>query len=203
MNFVYPPGATPIDANDEADLILTHITTQSQLNEAEYQNILESRLWSRRRKHRDLLSIAFVERLHQRMFGDVWKWAAEPRKVELQNKAFVPPHLVAIDLKSLLDNTQYRLDQAKPETPDAWDRLAAEFHHRLVRIHYFRNGNGRHAREMTDLLLLQYDQQPFSWGGATEQVSLTQQSETRERYIAALRAADAGDYAKLLAFVRS
>jgi Fic-DOC domain mobile mystery protein B len=199
MNFTYPPDATPIDPNDEIDLIPVHLTTQAELNEAEHDNILKSRIWSRRRRHSDLLTVAFAERLHRRMFDDVWKWAGERRKVELQNKVFLPPYLLEIELRTLFDNTSYRITNAKPNTAAEWDRFAAEFHHRLVKIHYFRNGNGRHAREMTDLLLIQNGQPSFTWGGA----SLTKQSEVRSQYIAALRKADENDYSALLEFARS
>ena len=48
------------------------------------------------------------------------------------------------------------------------DEIAARFHHRLVAIHLFPNGNGRHARTMTDLLLVQRLGRPrFSWGSGT------------------------------------
>ena len=199
MNFTYPNGATPIDPNDELDLIPVHLTTQAELNEAEHANILKSRIWSRRRRHSDLLTVAFAERLHRRMFGDVWKWAGERRKVELQNEVFLPPYQLAIELRALFENTSYRIANVKPDSAAEWDKLATEFHHRLVKIHYFRNGNGRHAREMTDLLLIQNGQPPFTWGGA----SLTKLSEVRAQYIAALQKADEGDYSGLVGFARS
>lgn len=79
------------------------------------------------------------------------------------------------------------------------DEIAARFHHRLVFIHPFANGNGRHARLATDLLLVKLGQTRFSWG----QVNLVDASETRQRYISALRAADRHDYGPLLECVRS
>lgn len=79
------------------------------------------------------------------------------------------------------------------------DKIAVRFHHRLVFIHPFPNGNGRHARLMADLLVERLGQPRFTWGSR----SLIDASETRQRYIAALQAADASDYAPLLAFARS
>lgn len=199
MKFQYPDGATPIDPNDEADLRLSHITTQAELNEAEFENIVRAQLWSRSRKHRELLTTQFAERLHKRMFGEVWKWAGAVRKIELQNPVFLAPYRLRAELKLLFDNTQYRIENARPASQQEFDRVAAALHHRLVTIHYFRNGNGRHAREMTDLLLLQNGHQPFTWGGK----SLVEASQTRQSYIEALHAADRGNYEPLTLFARS
>ncbi len=199
MKFRYPEGATPIDPNEEKDLIPSNITTQRELNEVEYENIVRSRMWSRGRRHGNLLTVAFLERLHQRMFGDVWKWAGKRRQKELQNEKFSHFYSIPVEIETALADFRYRLDYAPPSTHKEWDRLGAEFHHRIVTIHYFNNGNGRHARELTDLLLLQHGEEPFTWGSG----SIAEMSETRNRYIAALHAADAGDYTLLAEFVRS
>jgi Fic-DOC domain mobile mystery protein B len=199
MRFTFPDGATPIDANDELDLKMTHITTQAQLNEAELENIIRSRTWSRGRKRSNLLTTDFMERLHTRMFSDVWKWAGKRRTKELQNEKFSHYYSIPIEIERMLADIAYRLEHSTPTTGGQWDRLGAEFHHRLVKIHYFTNGNGRHARELTDLLLIGHGQKPFTWGGR----SLVDMSESRTRYIEALRAADNGEYSPLVEFVRS
>lgn len=80
------------------------------------------------------------------------------------------------------------------------DVLAARFHHALVLIHPFPNGNGRHSRLMADALLKQLGQPIFSWGSGA---NLVNANAVRARYLGALRAADQGDFADLLAFVRS
>ncbi|MDP4199700.1 MAG: mobile mystery protein B [Bacteroidota bacterium] len=199
MIFDYSEGATPIDPNDESDLIPKNIATQSQLNEVEFQNIVMSRAWSRARKHGDLLTTAFMERLHKRMYGDVWKWAGKRRIVQLQNEKFADYYIIATATENILADFRYRLQHARPKTQAEWNRLGAEFHHRIVKVHYFKNGNGRHARELTELLLMQYGQAPFTWGSE----SLSRMSETRDRYIEALHAADDGNYSLLTEFVRT
>ncbi|HEX9585437.1 MAG TPA: Fic family protein [Gammaproteobacteria bacterium] len=73
------------------------------------------------------------------------------------------------------------------------------FHHRLTRIHPFRNGNGRHARLMTNQPLISCGQKPFTWGRG----DLVHSGEARKRYIAALREADRGNLSRLAGFVRS
>ena len=133
------------------------------------------------------------------MFGDVWKWAGKFKQTDHQNERFARRGEVGIRLNQLLENTKHRLEHGKPIDRNEWDLFGAEFHHQLVLVHAFANGNGRHAREITDLLFMQQGQKPFSWGSA----SLTEPSSTRSRYIHALHAADHGDYSKLAAFVRS
>jgi Fic-DOC domain mobile mystery protein B len=79
------------------------------------------------------------------------------------------------------------------------DEIAVRLHHRLTHIHPFPNGNGRHARLIADLLIMQFGGQRFSWGSA----NLRDAGDLRTRYIAALRAADDHDIGPLLAFARS
>lgn len=191
----YPPGATPLDPDEANGLIPQHITTQKQLNEWEQVNILEAEKWINR-QHFDSVKIFttdFIKKLHQRMFNETWKWAGQFRQT---NKNIgVEWVCIAVDLKILLDDLQYQIkNSAYP-----MDELAARFHHRLVSIHPFANGNGRHARMMTDILLLAQGHDRFSWGRAK---NLAELPPVREQYINALRAADKMNYAPLLDFVR-
>ncbi len=95
---------------------------------------------------------------------------------------------------------QTELGWHPPFTVDAGlSETAAWFHHRLVFIHAFSNGNGRHARLLTDLLLIALKQPPFDWGAG----DLVVAGEVRARYLDALRRADGRDYSLLRAFVRS
>lgn len=188
----YLPGATPLDADELASLIPKHITTQSELNEWEQLNIEQGEAWARRQR-KDILNEVFVRQLHQKMFGETWIWAGSFRK---SNKNIgVEWQQISVKLRDLLSDTRYQIDHAIYPP----DEIAARFHHRLVLIHPFPNGNGRHARMMADLLIQKLGQARFTWGSK----SLTALTETRTRYIAALRAADGGDIQALLAFVRS
>ena len=190
----YPPGATPLDPDEAAGLIPSHITTHGQLNEWELVNIVEGERWAFSRKGKNLLSIEFLRRLHQRMFGDTWRWAGTFRSTEKNigiDPARIQPALLDLfkDVAAQLEHQSYSLDE-----------IAARFSHRLVSIHPFANGNGRLSRTMADLLLVHYGAGRFSWGAGT---NLVAESDTRQGYLAALRAADARDYAPLLAFVRA
>ena len=185
-------AATPITPEERADLIPAYITTRAELNEAEQANIAGATVWAYGR-NRDVLNEAFLLGLHRRMLGEVWSWAGSFRKTE--RNIGVDPIYIAMSLRQLLDDTTYWIENQTFSV----DEIAARFHHRLVLIHPFPNGNGRHARLATDLMLKRLKQAPFSWG----RVNLVDPSETRAAYVAALRAADGHDLGPLLAFVRT
>jgi Fic-DOC domain mobile mystery protein B len=193
-DFKHPDGATPIDPNEASGLLLTHITTRDELNRWEQDNIVEAQMWLDRTKPKDILTEDFARKLHKRMFRNVWRWAGQFRQSD--KNIGVHWRQVPMALRDLCRDAQLWL-QLREETPD---QIAVRFHHRLVFIHPFPNGNGRQARLMTDLLLENVlGSLRFSWGGQ----DLSRSGDVRNRYIAALRSADGLDYQPLLTFVRS
>ncbi len=194
IHLEYSNGATPIDPNEVAGLTLTHITTRGELDRWEQDNIAEALAWLEKQKPRDVLNEGFILELHKRMFGNVWKWAGKFRRTD--KNIGVPWFLIATSLRNLLDDTKLWVESRKVPP----DEMAARFHHRLVSIHPFPNGNGRHARLMTDLFLENFLYRPrFTWGGKNP----SKLSDARQRYIIALHAADEFDYQPLLDFARS
>jgi Fic-DOC domain mobile mystery protein B len=194
MEFEYPEGATPLDRSESEGLKLPHIMTRGQLNQWEQENILEAQTKYFARKQRDILSEGFLLRLHKSMFGNVWKWAGKYRTSE--KNIGVPPYDVAIRIRGLCEDATLWIESEA----DPADEIAARFHHRLVSIHPFANGNGRHARMVADLLLTHVLERPrFSWG----QSDLLDNGSARRQYLEALRAADRRDYSLLFRFVRS
>lgn len=191
LNLDYPDGATPLDPDEVAGLIPAHISTQGQLNEWEQANITEGEQWAFGRRHKNILSREFMQALHKRMFRDTWRWAGEIRKTE--KNIGIAPHHIYVELKKLLDDVALQLASKDWEI----DEIAARFHHRLVSIHPFPNGNGRFSRTMTDLLLVQNGRERFTWGAG----DLVRAGDARQRYIHALQAADKFDYSLLLAFL--
>ncbi len=194
MKFECPEGATPIDPDEAKGLILTHITMQGELNRWEQDNILEAKAWLDKTKPTDILNEKFIKTLHQRMFSNVWKWAGQYRQSDKNIGGSW--YQVPMSLKNLCDDTTVWIELGE-EPPDL---IAARFHHRLVSIHPFPNGNGRHAREMTDLLLKNILKHPeFTWGSG----NLSDTGSIRKQYIESLHAADRGDYDPLLTFLRT
>ncbi|GFM31668.1 mobile mystery protein B [Desulfovibrio subterraneus] len=193
MKYTYPPGATPLNADEASGLIPDHITTQDALNEWEQQNILDGLNWALKQHKRELLDDLFVRDLHKKMFDKTWKWAGTYRR---SNKNIgIEWQMIPVELRNLFADVSFQIEHNSFPP----DELATRFHHRLVAIHPFPNGNGRHARMMADLLIQRLEGEPFSWGGR----SLVQHGDERERYIAALQAADKEDYTLLMEFVRS
>ena len=185
-------ASTPLTEEEREDLILSYITLRRELNEAEQANILEAEEWAFTRK-RDVLDEEFLKNLHKRMFGRVWKWAGTFR--QSGKNIGVDAYQIPTELRKLLDDCRFQIEHETYEP----DEIATRFHHRLVLIHPFPNGNGRHARTAAELLLAKLDRDRFTWGS----VYLVNAGETRDTYIAALHAADNHDIAPLLEFVRS
>lgn len=192
--FEYPEGATPIDPDEAEDLLLTHITTRRELDRWEQDNIVMALAWLDRTRPTDILNEEFVKELHRRMFESVWKWAGHFRRSDKNIGG--PWYQVPVSLRALFDDTNLWVQLAE----DSADAIGARFHHRLVSVHPFPNGNGRHARLMTDVLLENVlNTQRFTWGSE----NLSTQGQVRHQYIAALQAADRQDYEPLLGFVRT
>jgi Fic-DOC domain mobile mystery protein B len=185
------PGATPLDPDEARALIPRHIATQAELNEWEHDNIVEGERWAFARRRKDLLTADFLKRLHRKMFGATWKWAGQWRTSE-KNIGIAPEH-IPVAVRELLQDVAAQVDGHNYPIRE----VAARLHHRLVQIHPFPNGNGRLARTYADLLLSSQGEERFRWGEG----DLVAPGDVRERYIAALRAADAREYGPLLQFL--
>jgi Fic-DOC domain mobile mystery protein B len=192
MDMQYAEGATPLDPDEIGGLKHKHITTQGELDQLEQANIESGLLWlGRQRAH--VLTDDFAITLHKRLFGDVWDWAGTFRKTG-KNIGIDPVH-IPIELRSLMGDAKYWADNKTYPAVEAAVRL----HHRLVKIHPFPNGNGRHARIMADTVLDRvYKAEPIDWAGGYD---LQKMNERRKTYIAALKAADQNDIGPLMAFV--
>ena len=189
----YPDGATPLDPDELDGLKFKHVTTRGELDQLEQASITEGLKWLDKQKNPDVLSEAFVLELHKRLFGSVWKWAGTFRRTE--KNIGVDPIQVAIQLRQLLDDAKYWVEHGTYSPKE----LAARLHHKLVFIHPFPNGNGRHARIMADAVLTKLLNEPaIDWAGGYR---LETMNERRNQYIAALRSADGHDISALLEFV--
>jgi Fic-DOC domain mobile mystery protein B len=190
--FEEPDDATPLTPDEKNGLIPSDITYRRELNRAEQENIARAQDWALSRR-RELLTEKFIKDLHRRMFGDVWRWAGNFRTTE--RNIGITYYQIPMALRDLLADTKAWIEHSAYGA----DEIAIRFHHRLVQIHPFPNGNGRHSRLMADLLIMQLGGERFSWGSA----NLQDAGEVRKRYIAALKAADDHDLGPLLAFSRS
>lgn len=190
----YPDGATLLDPNELGGLKHKHITTQGELDQLEQANIESGLRWLGRQRA-DVLTDNFAITLHKRLFGDVWDWAGTFRKTG-KNIGIDPVH-IPTELRTLMGDAKYWADNKTYPASEA----AIRFHHRLVKIHLFPNGNGRHARIMADAMLDSvYKEKPIDWAGGHD---LQRMGERRAAYIAALRAADGGDIGPLMKFIGS
>ena len=182
-----PVGATPIDADEAEGLIPGHIHTRGELNAWEQQNIIEAARWVRTATEPALRESTILG-LHKRMFDRTWEWAGRYRTSEKNIRVCWAD--IGVEVRKFVDDGAYWLEHDVSSV----DEAAARLHHRLVLIHPFANGNGRHARLWCDLLLRQNGRPMFSWSSE----ELDRAGESRQRYIEVLRKADGGDFGPLL-----
>ena len=166
--FAEPDDATPLTPEERRDLIPAHIAFRDELNVAEQENIARGQDWALARR-RDVLTEKFIKDLHQRMLGEVWRWAGRFRTSE--RNLGIPHFEIPVALRQLLEDTRTWIELgAYPP-----DEIAVRFHHRLVQIHPFPNGNGRHSRLMADLLVMRLVGERLTW----ESASIQQTGEVR------------------------
>jgi Fic-DOC domain mobile mystery protein B len=190
----YPEGATPLSEDESAGLIPGHITTRGELDAWEALNIDRARRWLNRAKLPDILGEPFVRQLHKKMFDETWTWAGQYRITE--KNLGVKVWQIQEEVPKLCADVRYWIAQGTYPP----DEIAVRFHYKLVWIHPFPNGNGRHARLMADLLAKKVlGRPPFSWGGGP----LEKAGDMRRKYLDALHKADHHEFGPLLSFARS
>lgn len=196
LELLYEDGQTPLSEEEKEGLLIKTITTHNELDEYEQLNIEKAIQWIMRQKLKKetILSEQFIKALHKRMLGEVWNWAGEFRKSE--KNIGITWIKIGQELKVLLDDTLYWINN-KTYPPD---EIAIRFKHRLVNIHCFPNGNGRHSRIMADIIIESVFGHPvFSWNHS----NMVKADETRKSYITAIRKADQGDITPLMKFARN
>jgi len=195
INFV-EFGQTPID-EDEKQALIPSINTLKELNDWEHENIIDGRKWAlnpRVLSRYDVFDVDFLLKLHEKMFGKVWKWAGKLRTSD--KNIGCDPYQIRTELKKLCDDARYWLEhQTYPIK-----QLALVFHHRLVKIHLFPNGNGRHSRLVSDCILKKFaPEKKIDWQGS----NFKSAEELRKNYILALRKADSGSYSELFSLFQA
>lgn len=196
LEFDYKNGQTPLDEEEKEGLKIKSITTQGELDEFEQLNIEKAVEWTihTKFKSKKILTEKFVKDLHKKMYGDVWKWAGEFRQTE--KNIGIPWAYIGIELKNLLNDTKYWIEN-KTFSPE---EIAVRFKHRIVSIHCFPNGNGRHSRMMADIIMESiFANEIFSW----HQSNMVKANGTRNQYIKALIEADNGNFKQLIEFAKN
>jgi len=186
LDLGYIDGQTPIDEDEKEGLLIETITTKGELDEFEQQNIEEALQWviGKKFKAKDVFTEKFICNLHKRMYNNVWAWAGNFRKT---NKNIgIDKFQIPMSLKVLCDDALYWFEN---QTYPA-EEIAIRFKHRIVSVHCFPNGNGRHSRLMGDIIIEKlFGQKPFPWGAA----NLSKANDTRSAYLKAVKQADQGN----------
>jgi len=196
LNLKYTDGQTPLDEDEKEGLKIKSITTQGELNEFEQLNIEKAVEWiiHTNLKSEIILTEKFIKGLHAKMYGDVWKWAGKFRKSD--KNIGINWTQISIELKNLIDDTNFWIEKNTFEP----EEIAIRFKHRIVSIHCFPTGNGRHSRIMADLIMeFIFEAEIFSW----HKSNMVKADETRGKYITALRKADNGNINPLIEFAKN
>jgi len=196
LDLEYIDGQTPLSLDETEGLLIATIATRGELDEFEQQNIEEAIQWalSKSLNTKTIFTEQFIKTLHKHMYGQVWAWAGSFRKT---NKNIgIDKWEISTALKALLDDGLFWIEH-NTFTPD---EIAVRFKHKLVSIHCFSNGNGRHSRLIADIIIDKIYRQPvFTWGAK----NLVKQGDNRTNYIKAIKEADKNNYKPLLQFARS
>lgn len=193
LKLQYKDGQTPLDEEEIEGLKIKSISTQGELDEFEQLNIEKAIEWTihANLKIERILTEKFIKNLHKKMYGDVWKWAGEFRMTD--KNLGINWTQIGIELKNLIDDTKYWIEN----TTFSPEEIAIRFKHRIVVIHCFPNGNGRHSRMMADIIIESiFGKEIFSW----HKSNMVKADETRSIYIKALREADNGNINPLIKF---
>ncbi len=198
MNFKpeYPRGSTPLDPDELGGLLPNYIRTQGELNILEQDNILAGKNWALKYK-KEILDESFIRNLHRKLYGDVWKWAGVYR--HSQKTIGIDAGQISTQLHHLIKETETWIELKSY----SWIEILARFHHRLVFVHPFPNGNGRYARIHIELLAIKYDQEIPTWGANEFEGNLDHDGDVRARYIHALKQADEKRIQPLIKFLYS
>jgi len=196
LKLEYIEGQTPIDEDEKEGLIIKTISTRGELDEFEQANIQQAVEWTMKVtfSKEEILTENFILLVHKKMFGEVWEWAGTKRKT---NKNIgVDKSRISIEIKKLIKDCEYWIDN-KIFQPD---EIAVRFSHRVVQVHVFPNGNGRHSRLIADIFISHIFKKPvFTWGRS----NLSKSGDSRKKYLDALHKADEGIMKPLVTFARS
>ena len=176
LDFNYIAGQTPLSDEEKEGLLIKSITTRGELDELEQLNIEKVIEWilNSNFKGEKILTEKFIKSVHKKMLGDVWAWAGKFRKSE--KNIGVDWIYIGVELRILFDDTKFWID----DNTYIPDEIAIRFKHRLVNIHCFPNGNGRHSRIMADIIIESiFGKKVFSWNDS----NLVTPDKTREEYI--------------------
>jgi Fic-DOC domain mobile mystery protein B len=193
LELKYQEGQTPLSEEEQEGLLIPSITTHGELDEFEQNNIIKAIEWTIGRKFKKeyILSEEFVKELHKRMLGEVWAWAGKFRLSE--KNLGIPFHQIGTQLKQLNGDCLFWIESQSMSE----EEIAITYKHKIVNIHCFANGNGRHSRLMADVIISQiFNKNVFKWHEST----LVKKGEERSNYLSAIREADKGDIQPLIDF---
>jgi fido (protein-threonine AMPylation protein) len=128
------------------------------------------------------------------MFGAIWDWAGKYRSIPLN--IGVEAHQIPEQIQALCGDFEY---WDSTESSMSVLEIAARLQNRLTKVHPFENGNGRHARLITDIF---FHSRRYALPQWPQIHLLVQGHNVRDSYLAAMKKADQGDFSDLIQFIK-
>jgi len=168
-------GIQSTDEMAEAELILLQ-----QL----YEAVLVDDLPDRR------LDVVDLETWHQRWLGNVFDWAGQLRTVNISKGGFMFASAALLSglLQAFERDCLHRYTPCRDLSDEALAEAIAITHVEIILIHPFREGNGRLSRLLADVMAVQAGREPMDYSSWDAE---------KDRYFAAIRAGQGGDYAPM------
>ncbi len=177
---------------------LLGITSKREMDRAEYEALVRVQEKYLKKIDADTqFTAALIRRMHKDWLGKIYPWAGQYRTVELQKGSFKwpPAFRVAQNMETFERDLLTRHTPCRPGAVEEVARRIAEVHAELLLIHPFREGNGRLARWLAELMCLQAGF-PIPDYGFTGKGS----EKRQQKYLAAVTRGYAQDYDALTDF---
>jgi Fic-DOC domain mobile mystery protein B len=192
----YISGQSPLPPSWKKDLI-PPINTYQELNEHESLSIRHAiqKFQFGGRKTWPVSDFQFVKKLHREMYDGVWIWAGQFRLSNQELNIGVEAGKISMELARACQDCQFWMQNQTYSAAET----AVRYHHKIVSIHPFPNGNGRLSRFIGNLTMMSLGEEVLSWGGE----DISKAGATRDEYITALQEADGKRFERLLSFAQT
>ncbi len=192
----YEPGSNETVLRNRAGIIDSLTMDQAEFDallkvQTQYLDLLneESRITAK-----------LIRKMHKDWLGDIYDWAGEYRTVEMSKGGFQwpPAYRVQPNMELFENGLLQECTPCKTADLDTVALQISKVHAEFLFIHPFREGNGRLARWIADIMALQagfgIPLYPF-WGDQTV--------EARHKYVYAVKRGYVEDFGPLTEFFRT
>jgi cell filamentation protein len=199
--YVTPQGAeTEFEPGSHGRVLRNrlHIRRKSEMDQMEFKALVTAQeVYLSRLGPDTRLTAEILCQMHRDWLGGIYEWAGRYRTVELAKGDFQwpPAFRISQNMDALEKGALARCTPCRPGPLPEVARRMAEVHAELLLIHPFREGNGRLARWVSDLMAFQAGLPAPDYGFAGRGAE-----RRRRAYLEAVRRGYVQDYEPLTVF---